>query len=198
MWKNINKSSGQVAKVLLSLAVLVLVAMAVAYIIVSRTKPTPPPVVEQPTEAKPVYEATVGDIRFIFLEATDKGNILRGSESINPQWQKDVTTTERFIELVVGAQNVGKFNTEQRIWDIGEIIDSEGRNFIPTVKDVRNWLPQTDQCGSVLQPSFEPTPCTKIYEVAKVSKGLKIKVYVAKNGSFTNGDVDIIDIKLMP
>lgn len=194
----IKKSSGQVARVLLALAVLVLIAMAIAYIVVSRTRPTTKSVDNLPTEVKPVYEATVGNIRFVFLEATDKGDILKGADSNNPQWQKDIKTTERFIELVVGAQNVGKVNTEQRVWDVGEIVDSEGRNFIPTIQDSRNWLPEPDLCGSVLQPSFEPTPCKKIYEVAKVSKGLKAKVFIIKNGSSTDKEEATIDIKLMP
>lgn len=199
MWKNINNpESGQIAKVLLSLAVIVLIAMAVAYFVVGRTKPPINPVSDLPAEEKPVYEATIGNVRFVFLEATDKGGVLKGIESNNPDWQTDVKTTEKFIEVVVGAQNVGKINTEQGIWDIGEIVDSEGRNFIPTIQDTRNWRPETDLCGSILQPSFEPTPCTKIYEVAKVSKGLKVKVFIIKNGSSTDKEEAILDIKLMP
>ncbi len=198
MWKNINKSSGQIARVLLALAVLVLVAMGIAYIVVSRTRPVVVPVDDIPDVPLPVYETTIGDVRFVFLEATDKGSTLTGAKSNNPEWQKDVKTTERFIELIVGAQNVGKVNTERRVWDIGEIVDSEGRNFIPTTQDVRTWLPQEELCGAVLAPSFEPIPCTKIYEVAKVSKDLKVKVFVYKNGSSVDRDEALIDIKLMP
>ncbi len=198
MWKNINKSSGQIARILLALAILVLVAMAIAYIVVSRTKPRVIPVDDPEPEVKPVYETTVGNIRFVFLEAEDKGSVLRGKDSSFPDWQEDVTTTERFIEVIVGAQNVGKVNTEPRIWDIGEIVDSEGRNFVPTLQDIRNFLPEEDLCGAILLPSFEPTPCKKIYEVAKVSKDLKIKVFIYKEGSSSEREESIVDIKLMP
>ena len=173
MFKDINKSSGQIAKVLLALAVVVLIAILIAYIVIKRAEKPPQALPEEPTEPLPVYEATLGDIRFLFLEATDKGSILKGKDSNQPEWQKDLQTTERFIELIVGAQNAGKENTLQKIWDVGEIIDSEGRKFIPAGQEVANWLPQYQDnlCGGILRPSFDPSPCKKIYEVAKIPRG---------------------------
>ena len=198
--KNINKSSGQIAKTLLVLVVIIIVAIVIAFIVVQRAKPKPLPAPLEP-EVIPVYQVIIGDIKFIFMEATDKGSVLRGKESRQPEWQKDLITTERFIYLTVGAQNTGKENTPERIWGVGEIIDSEGRKFVPSGQEVNNWLPQYEEnlCGSVLKPSFEPTPCEKIYEVAKISTGLKIKVFLYDKGySDKIAEEAIIDIKLMP
>jgi len=197
--ENIRKSSGQIAKTLLALAILVLVALVIAYIVVSYAKPRPEPTPGPDPEPLPMYETTIGDIRFVFLEATDEGGTLYGSDSNFPDWQKDLTTTERFIMLTVGAQNVGKVNTEQNIWKIMDIVDSEGRNYTPSTEEVRGWLPREDLCGEVLKPSFEPTPCIKYYEVAKVATGLKVRVALLKNPGGGDAEAEgLIDIKLMP
>lgn len=197
---NFNKSSGQIAKALLALAIIILIAIVIVYIVVKRAeKPPPPPVV--PVDQKPVYEVTLGDVRFLFLEATDKGSVLYGKDSNQPQWQKDLETTERFIEVIVAAQNVGKENTSDKMWDIGEIIDKDGRKFLPSGQEVNNWLPQYQDnlCGSILKPSFEPSPCKKIYEVAKISTGLKIKVFIYdKAYSGKRAAEALLDIRLMP
>ncbi len=201
MFKNINKSSGQIAKVLLALAIIVLIAIVIAYIVIKRAEKPPQPPSPTPGESIPVYEATLGDIKFLFLEATDKGNVLRGKNSNQPDWQKDLQTTERFIEITVAAQNMGKEDTPQKIWDIGDIIDSEGRKFIPSGQEVNSWLPQYQDnlCGSVLKPSFEPSPCKKIYEVAKVATGLKVKIFIYDKGySDKIASESVLDIKLMP
>lgn len=197
MFKNINKSSGQIAKTLLALAIIVLVALVVAYIVVNRTRPKPEPLPGPEPEVLPVYETTVGNVRFLFLEATDKGSILLGKNS-RSDYQNDMKSTERFIEVVVGAQNMGKENTPDMIWSLGDIVDNQGRSYIASIDEVRNWLPEKELCGSILKPSFEPTPCTKIYEVAKVAEGLKIEVLVFKKSYSQEKDTALIDIKLMP
>ncbi|MBU3934842.1 hypothetical protein KKC00_02690 [Patescibacteria group bacterium] len=201
MLKNINKSSGQIAKILLVLAIVVLVAIIIAYIVIKRAEKPVQLEPEGPTEPLPVYDVTLGDVKFLFLEATDRGNILYGRDSRQPDWQEDLQTTERFIELIIGAQNVGKENTPQNVWDIGEIIDSEGRKFIPSGQEVSAWLPQYDEnlCGSILGPSFEPSSCKKIYEVAKISTDLKVKVFIYEKG-YSNkiSQEATLDIVLMP
>ena len=201
MFKNISKSSGQIAKILLALTVVVLIAILIAYIVIKRAEKQPEPTPEEPTEPLPVYDLTLGDVRFLFLEATDKGDTLYGKDSSQPDWQKDLHSTERFVELIVGAQNVGKENTPQKIWDIGELMDSEGRKFTPAGQEVTNWLPtyEANLCGSILRPSFEPSPCKKIYEVAKVSTGLKVKVFIYdKAYSEKVAQEGLLDIVLMP
>jgi hypothetical protein len=200
MFKNINKSSGQIGKILLVLVIIVIIAIGIAYVVVKRAEK--PPVQENPppiTAPELVYTATIGDIKFLFLEATDKGSILRGKDSRAPDWQQDLKTTERFIMVTIAAQNTGKENTLQKVWDVGEIIDNEGRIFPPITQGVNNWLPQEDLCGNILKPSFEPTSCKKIYEVAKVSQGLKVKVFTYKSGyGGEKGGEEMLDIKLMP
>lgn len=176
----INKASGQASKLLLVLAVVVLAAIIITYLVMrAATAPTPPPVTTT-TIPQPVYEQTLGDIKFIFMQARDVGSILRGANSRNPNWQKDLPTTERFVVVTIGAQNKGLVNIKEQVWDIGNIVDSEGRNFTPSQYNVDSWLPDPNLCGALLKPDFQPTPCVKIYEVSKISKGLKIQVVANK------------------
>ena len=108
------------------------------------------------------------------------GNTLYGAQSRNSSWQKDITTTERFVKVTIGAQNQGDQNIEAQVWSLGDIVDSDGRHFTSSQYDIDSWLPQPNLCGTLLKPAFDPTPCVKIYEVSKVSKGLKIEVIANK------------------
>lgn len=171
-----NKESGQASKLLLVLAIVVLVAIVITYVIMRAAEKPPKPVVNTPTIPQPFYEQSLGDIKFIFLQARDMGNVLKGSQSRNSNWQKDLTTPERFIKVTIGAQNKGLVNIKERVWELENIVDSEGRNFTPLQYNVDSWLPDPNLCGALLKPEFEPTPCVKIYEVSTVSKGLKIQI----------------------
>ncbi|MEK7658611.1 MAG: hypothetical protein AAB352_01980 [Patescibacteria group bacterium] len=211
--KNFNKSTGlprqagQASKMLLALAIIVLVAIVIVYIVIKATeKPAAPTV---PTTTTPIvnYEATLGDIRFTFQEAVDMGKVLLGSQSKNTQYQqKDLTTTEKFIAVTIGAKNQGKKNVPERVWDIGNIIDSDGRNYVPLDAYLSGpWLPDPNLCGALLKPEFTPISCTKIYEVSKVSKGLKIIVSANKKISATQystssdkPDTALIDLIVTP
>ena len=184
-----NKSSGQVSKLLLVLAIIVFVAVIITYLVIKMSTPPPKPLVTtEPTVPQPVYEVTLGDIRFVFESSIDKGDVLRVSEAREGSYvQKNVTTVEKFIKVTIGAQNKGKFNIAERSWDIENIVDSEGRNFVPIESYTINpWLPNPDLCGDLLKPEFDPTPCTKIYEVSRKSTGLKIKVITGKDNSANN------------
>lgn len=199
MFKDINKSTGQIAKTLLALVVVVLIAIIIAYIVVNRAKPTPPPAPPESITPKPVYQVEVSGIKFYFFEATDMGNTLFARNSSQPDWVKDLKTTDRFIILTVGAQNVGKEDTKERAWAIGEIIDSEGRKYIPSNENnVRYWMPTPNLCGSILKPSFEPTKCIQIYEAAKVAQGLKVNINVYEQANSQKFQTGTLDIKLMP
>jgi len=148
--------------------------VAVFIIIISVQKPeTPPtsPEEEKPTE--PVYEIIIGDVKFKLEKVEDKGKVLVATEDIYPK--KNITTTEKFIEVTISAQNIGKDNIAEKNWNIEEIIDSEERKFYSPA-ETRPWTLQSANCGAVLKPAFTPTLCTKIYEVAEVSTGLKIKI----------------------
>ena len=86
----------------------------------------------------PVYEQTLGNIRFVFESAIDKGDVLKAlryyKQPIYFILQKDLSvdnTGAKFIQVTVGAQNMGTENTEQNAWDIENIVDSQGRNFVP-------------------------------------------------------------------
>lgn len=182
--------SGQVAKLLLVLVVIVFVAIIITSLIVNMSKKPPKPAnTEVPTVPLPVYEKQLGNIRFVFQSARDLGNTLVAANAINSAYasQKDLTTTERFIEIVVGAQNKGTLNTELGAWDLGNIVDKDGNNFVPMDGYiVAPWLPPKNLCGALLKPSFDPTPCIKIYEVAKSATGLKLQVLTGQNNNSAN------------
>lgn len=185
-----KKEKGQVSRLLLVLAVVVLVAVIITYLIMRlATKPPSPAPVQNPAEQPPVYVATLGNIKFVFESAINKQNVLRASQMLNPQYssQSDLHTTEQFIQVVVGAQNVGTQNTELNAWDLGNIVDSEGREFVPEDSfTITPWLPPNNACGALLKPAFNPTPCTQIYEVSKESTGLKIRVESGQGNSASN------------
>ncbi|MEK7080554.1 MAG: hypothetical protein AAB925_01840 [Patescibacteria group bacterium] len=167
---------GQVSKLLLVLAVIMLAAIIITYLVMRAATAPPAPPVDNTTIPLPAYEQTLGDIKFIFMQARDMGNVLKGSQSRNPSWQKDIQSVERYIKVTIGAQNKGLVNIKEQVWGIGNIVDSEGRNFTPLQYSIDSWLPDPNLCGILLKPEFEPAPCVKIYEVSKVSKGLKIQV----------------------
>ena len=66
-----------------------------------------------------------------------------------PKSQKDLTTTEKFIKVTIGGQNKGKIDTPMNVWNLGNIIDSEGRNFIPNGHDVNPWISKENGCGEI-------------------------------------------------
>jgi len=199
--KRLIKSSGQISGGLLIFGVVIIIVIIIIFIIIKVVSSKPPETVIPPGEEEevyePVYEAIIGDIKFISLEAKDKGNLLQGSESKNPEKQGDLTTKERFIIVTVGAQNIGKqtITPEDKVWEIKEVIDSEGRKFDPAGPEIDPWIPAESNCGSLLKPAFSPTPCTKIYEVATVSTGLKVKVFVEEKGITAKKGEALIDLK---
>ncbi len=190
--KKINKlaslplQAGQVSRILLVLGIIIFVAVVIVFIVLKATSAPPKPVIEQPTGPKVVYEATLGDIKFTFQEARDMGKILSGLQSRFPDWQKDLTTTEKFIIVKIGAQNKGKENIPERVWDIGNIVDSEGRNYVPLDNVADSWRPDPNLCSALLKPEFAATPCAKVYEVSRISTGLKINVSAFKKESAEN------------
>lgn len=124
---------------------------------------------------KLVHEAIIGDVKFELESSTNMGSVLE-ADTARAGYQEDITTTDRFVKVVVTAQNKGKVNTEQGMWSVGNVVDSEGRNFLNINNKAFYFLPQPDLCGAVLKPEFEPTACVMFYEVSKKSKGLKVQV----------------------
>jgi len=187
-----NKSSGQASRLLLVLAIVVLVAAIIVYLVIKMAEKPSQPVDNTPTETVvvPIYEQTLGNIKFIFESAINHGDTLYAANVVNSSYtsyRTDLSTTENFIEVKIGAQNVGKSNIEERSWTIENIIDSEGREFVPLEDySVTPWLPDEDLCGSLIKPAFDPTPCIKIYEVSKKSTGLKIRVITGEDNTANN------------
>ena len=188
----INKESGQASRLLLVLAIVVLVAVIIVYLVMKMATQAPKPIGQKtntPVVPQPVYEKQLENIDFVFESAIDKGSLLRATDVTNTEYysnQKDLPTTDRFIRATISAQNMGTVNTEQGAWDIGDIVDSKGRHFVADGYDVNPWLPSPNLCGALLKPAFQPTLCTKIYEVSKESTGLKIAVETGQDNSATN------------
>lgn len=200
-----NKENGQVSRLLLVLAIVIFVAVIIVYLVMKMATPPAPPVSNQTLAVPlPVYEKQLENIDFTFKAARDRGNVLHVSDITNSVYaysQTDLTTTERFIEVTIGAQNEGTVNTEQGAWDLENIIDSKGRIYVPeNPSAIAPWLPNPNLCGALLKPAFEPTLCTKIYEVSKESTGLKIRVETGVGNTASNlssGKVDIFPIDLI-
>ncbi len=173
---------------------LILVGAVIAVIVIivlmasTMMKPVLPSEKTEEEKEELVYEVEVGDIKFKLKEVKDRGDILKASESKHPgSTREDLTTTERFIEVTISAQNVGKDNIQSGGWEVKELIDSEERKFYSS-RQLDNWILEENKCSDTLKPGFSPTFCTKIYEVAKISTGLKVEVSARKGGS------DFIDL----
>ena len=79
---------------LLVLAVVILVAVVITYLVLKMAeRPQKPPVDVKEEVPMPVYENQLGNIRFVFLSSINRGGILRASEIKNDQYnssyQKD-------------------------------------------------------------------------------------------------------------
>jgi hypothetical protein len=196
---------GQTSRLLLVLAIIVLVAVVIVYLITNMYKIAPTPPNPNPDIPQPMYEKTLGNVKFIFEGAIDMGDTLDYSNamrkddfSYNPE--NSIHSTERFIKVTVGAQNKGKETIESGAWILGNLVDSEGRQFEPADDySIDSWLPQDNACGAALKPEFDPVPCTKIYEVSKASTGLQLTVGVDKgNGtiilSADDKESDLMDL----
>lgn len=185
----INKESGQASRLLLVLAIVIIVAIIITYLIMQMAqKPVSPSKTPNGTPpVLPVYEKQLGDIDFIFESAIDRGNTLLAADVVRKNsWQKDLPIDNlgaKFIQVTVGAKNKGTEDTLQGAWDLQNIVDSENRNFVPMQYSVDAWLPDPNPCGALLHPAFDPTSCTKIYEVSKISTGLKIRVKMGENST---------------
>lgn len=187
-------SSGQVSRLFLILAVIIFVAIIITFLVMKMAeRPAKPAEVEETTIPLPVYEVKLGNIRFVFQSALDKGETLKTSDIVNAQYSSGQSSLQisnpgaKFIKVTVGAQNKGTVNTEENSWRIGNIVDSEGRNYVPVEGyTVSPWIPYPDKCGALLKPAFDPTPCTKIYEVSKESTGLKILVETGVDNTSNN------------
>ena len=174
--------SGQVSKIFIILAAAILVVIIIIFAVMGATRVKKPSGGEAPAEGaepQPVYETTIGDIRFLYESARDLGRVI----TAKTYYEQKLTTTDKFVKVVIGAQNKGKRDTEEYLWDVGNIVDSAGRNFVSINNEAYGFLPQPDLCGAVLKPEFEPTPCVKLYEVSAISGKLKVDVSVRQGGA---------------
>lgn len=183
-----NKQKG--ASVLMLLGIILVVV--VLSLLILRVMISPDPEirdndVDDPYK-EPRYELDLGNVRFIFQEAVDKGRIL-----VRPPGERggNLESTERFIKVTIGARNIGRMTIGGRNWKINNLIDGEGRVFEPKGREVNDWLPEDNMCGENLYPGFSPLYCSKIYEVANVSRNLQVEVE-------SEAGIDYVDLFVIP
>ena len=180
-----NSSGGWISRTLIILAVVMFVAIIIVFVAIkfaaNVAKPKDTEVGTEVPEA--VYETQIGDIRFLVESATNLGSVLHNPMS---NYQQDVVTTEKFIKVIIRAQNKGKVNIAQYSWSLGNLVDSADRIF-PSSDQAYYFLPNPDTCGAILKPEFEPVACTRIYEVSRVSTNFKVGVV----GTNQNGKQEI-------
>ncbi len=170
-------------KYLILIGAVIAVIVIIVIIAITMMKPVPPSEETEEEKEELVYEVEVGDIKFKLKEVKDRGDILKISENKYPRsTREDLITTERFIEVTISAQNIGKDNIRFGEWEVKELIDSEKRKFYSS-RQSDNWILEENKCSDILKPGFSPTFCAKIYEVAKISTGLKVEVFAKKGGS---------------
>ena len=175
MKKAFNAQAGWVSRTLIILAIVILIAIAVVYFGTQLArKPAPAP--EETAEPEPVYETKIGDTRILFVTATNMGDTLYASEA-NRGYFQDITTTEKFIKVVIAAQNKGKTAIDMFSWGMNSIVDSEGRVYTDSSNKAYGFLPQPDTCGAALKPEFAPIACTRMFEVSRASTKLGVQVW---------------------
>ena len=177
---DLNSSGKSTLLIILGIIIVVIIILVVVVTLL-RSSEEPEPVIAPVKGEMPelVQEVVVGDIKFAFVEAEDIGNFLRCEDRIRPpstcRSSYDLKTTDKFIKVKITAQNVGQDSLRRRSWDIKELVDSEGRKFYSA--GAKRWISGESQCGEALKPGFTPTSCIEIYEVAKPSIGLKLRVF---------------------
>ena len=184
-------SSGGVAQILLAILGVITIAVVVFVFVSDNSKKSKEEKTkedkkqeeevkknEEEEQKKNPKQITIGDIKFQLVKAVDRGNVLKAPiieyNGQHVSQGENFTTTEKFVQVTISARNIGTRDIAGS-WNIGEIIDSEGRVFNPSEK-ASAWLPEENDCRSLLKPGFTPSKCTKIYEVAKISKDMKVKV----------------------
>ena len=193
--KKYNNQTGWISRTLIILAVVMFVAILIVFFAIkfasNASKSKDGSDSNEPPKA--VYETTLNDVRFLFESAEDLGSVLDGSLSTST-YQQDVVTTEKFLRVIVRAQNKGKMNLQKFNWDLGSIVDSDGRIFPPS-DQVFYFLPRPDLCGEILKPEFDPVPCTRIYEVSKISTNLKIEDIAADQSGKRKSEYLDLDVR---
>jgi len=195
MSKKLNNQSGQASRTLIILAVVALAGILLVYFSIqfAQNRALRKQVAEEEENKvpEPVYEVTLGEVRFLLESAKDVGNVIDASLA-RSSYTQDLVTTEKFIKVTMRAQNKGKSNIGQFSWSLGNIVDSEGRNFLSIDDKAFYFLPKPNSCGAVLKPEFEPVPCVSFYEVSKASTDLKIEVFATpQNGKKQSGFIDL-------
>lgn len=176
--ESLGQGSKKYLLLLGGIAVIVIITIVVSGVIVMPVTPVTPPQEEPEEESGPVFEVEIGDIRFKLENAKDRGEVLESPRDQNPYAAQvpDLTTKEKFIEVTISAENIGKENLQTGAWDVKELIDGEERRFSYSAA-TNPWIPKESNCGALLKPGFSPTLCTKIYEAAKISNDLKVRIF---------------------
>jgi len=115
----------------------------------------------------------VGDVQWELIDARDRGNTLKASESRYASIASDKTTTGKFIEITVEVEN---FGTDMKSVTNLTLIDDKNREFTSS-SDTSEWVPEGKELFllSNLYPNV-PQQFIDIYEVPADATGLKVMV----------------------
>lgn len=137
-------------------------------------------------------DVRVSDVRWKLVNARDRGNILRASDSRYSIIAENKTTSGKFVEVTMEVENLG---SEMKSVSSLKLIDNKNREFIPA-SDVSEWIPKEKEMFllSNLNPNM-PQQFTDIYEIPIDAIGLKIKV---GDLSFFGTEEALISLPIVP
>jgi len=115
----------------------------------------------------------VGDVQWKLIDARDRGDTLKASESRYASVASDKTTTGKFVEITVEVEN---FGTDMKSVTNLTLIDDKNREFTSS-SDTSEWIPEGKELFllSNLNPNV-PQQFIDIYEVPADATGLKVMV----------------------
>lgn len=129
------------------------------------------------TEETSVYsineEVKVGNVKWKLLDATDRGGVLKASNSQYPSMTDDKEIDGRFVQITMKVENQGK---EMRSVSTLKLIDSESREYT-AASETSDWIP--DEKEMFLLDNINPgitQEFISMYKVPSDASGLKVKV----------------------
>jgi len=127
-------------------------------------------------------DVRVGDVRWKLLNAKNRGNTLKASESRYATIAKDKTTPGKFVEITMEVENLG---SDMKTVTNLTLVDSKGREYTSST-DTSEWVPEGKELVLLtnLNPNV-PQQFVDIYEVPVDATTLQAKV----------GDLDLFKNK---
>ncbi len=132
---------------------------------------------------------TIGDSEWTVLDVADRGQSMKPNES----WDKEATTTGRFIQVHMKIANVGK--KEGTLAGGPKLVDPAGGREFGTFETQSSYLPK-DATGVFLD-KIQPSMSKEFYEIYEIPAGItKLSLKAMDFGLF--GTEKTIDLGIIP